>query len=259
MAINPYVMQYAPYKVPAYMAYKSFYGSRPSASGARSFRTSSMAGTLMQKKKKRKQRGFSFKNAVYKVLPAKHYTLEDAFNTTHNTLFTCVPTQGITQGTGNTNREGDRVRLMALKFKLTSHSFTTAGAYTYRIIIGWSGEEFTTANIASKFVSGIGSTELFLPSTAGLSTTNGIINPKAFTMLYDRTYDINSQVTGSPDAVSLSDTVQLDSDFSYQASASVQGKTRNLCMIIVATVNNGVTGTTSTGDTAIAADLIFKD
>lgn len=215
------------------------------------------------KRPKKKQARNSFKDKVLKTMPAKHYTYETAFNTVHNIGYGSVPTQGIVQGDGNTQRDGDRITIMALKFNITSHSDTAAAGYTYRVIVGWTGEEYTAAGIANGFIATnvVGApqiTDVFLPNTATVSQTNGIVNPKAFTVLYDRLYDVNSQVTGAKDAASFGDTVQIDQDYSYQASGSIQGKTKNLVIFVLATVNNGVNGTTVTGDTAIAVDLIFK-
>jgi len=215
--------------------------------------------TKVNKKRKRPTKGISLKKAIMNTLPAKHFTAEDSFNMTHNTLYTCVPTMGVTQGTTNSQREGDRIRLLALKLKATLQSASTANSYTYRVIVGYSGEEWITANLGTKFVAGAGATELYLPTTSTNWMASGIINPKAFTCLYDRTIDINSQITATVDGFSFADTIQLDSDFSYQSTGSVYGKTRNLCVIVSGSVAGGVAGVTASGAMIPSLDLIFKD
>lgn len=247
------------------MGTANYYGSKMGLSQRQTYRnpTRTMVYNTIKKEKRKRIRN-SFKDKVLKTLPAKHYTAEAAFNTVHNIGYGAVPTQGIVQGDTNTNRDGDRINIQALKFRVTSHSDTAAAAYTYRVIIGWSGEEYTAAGLANSFIASnvVGApqlTDVFLPNTFTLATTNGIVNPKAFTVIYDKMYDVNSQVSAAKDAFSFGDTVQIDTDFSYQSSGSIHGKTRNLIFFVMATVNNGVNGTTVTGDTAVAWDVIFKE
>lgn len=216
--------------------------------------------TLTTTNKRRQQyRGNSFKRQVMKLHPAKHYTMDTAPLNTHNTILSMCPTQGITQGDGNTNRDGDAIHIESLKIKGTMITSAAAGAYQHRIIVGWSGEEITTANIATSLVSGLGSTEIFLPTTAGNWVPDGIINPKAFTCLYDETFDLNSQIALTQDLAALGFTVPIHQDFDYQATGSVMGKTRNLFVIVIAAVAGGVNGTTAAGQHLISADLIFKN
>lgn len=210
------------------------------------------------RKRKRQPQRLSLKKAIINTFPAKHYTAEASVANTHNVILSMCPTQGITQGDGNTNRDGDRIFLEALKIKGQMQSATTAGCYSHRIIVGWSGEEYTTANIANSFVAGLTAAEIFLPSTTTNWMPGALINPKAFTVLLDETYDINSQVTATQDGVSFAHTIPLKTDFSYQATASVQGKTRNLFVIVTGAVANGAGGT-SIGNHICSVDLIFKN
>lgn len=190
--------------------------------------------------------------------PAKHYTGETSPTLVHNTVTSMCPTQGITQGDGNTNRDGDAIELEALKLKGSLVTATTAGAYQYRVMVGWSGEEFTTANIATGLVSAIGATELFLPSTQGW-VNNALVNPKAFTILYDQTFDLNSQIAATQDIYNFNVTVPIHQGFSYQSSGSVQGKNRNLYVVVIGSVAGGTTGTTAAGQILLAYDLVFKN
>lgn len=221
-------------------------------------RIASYTGTMVQKKR-RQQRSVSLKTLIKRTEPAKHYTWENNAALLHNTLYTCIPTQGITQGTSITNRLADSVYLCALKISGQFLSATTAGAYSMRIIVGWTGEEVTTAGIASGLVSGLGLGDVFLSSTAGIWTANGQINSKAFTTLYDQTIDINSQISAVSDISSFNITVPLNQSFYYQAAGFTQGKTRNLCVLVVAGVAYGTTGVTAAGNCIWSADLIFKD
>lgn len=205
------------------------------------------------------KRSKSLKTLINNTKPAKHLTGDNNRALTHNTIYTMVPSQAIQQSVSGEGRIGDDTYLCALK--LTGHflSHTTAGAYSYRVIVGWSGEELTTAGIATSLQAGLGITELFLPGTAGTWTGNGVINPKAFTVLHDSIYDINSQIAGTADLTTFNITVPINYDFKYQSAGSVQGKTRNLCVVVIGGVAFGTTGTTAAGNCIFAYDLIHKD
>lgn len=253
MAISPY----SPYFKPALKTVPVMLASRP-VSRRGVVRHNSYIGTAGGTSR-RKRRSVSLKALIKRTEAAKHFSFDTNLTMTHNTLYTCVPTQGITQGTGNINRTGDQVYLCALKIKAYWQSAVTAGPYTYRIIVGYSGEEVTTVGASSSFVSGLGVSEVFLPGTTGQATPNGLINPKAFTVLYDETFDINSQIAATADVQSFIHTVPINQQFNYQSSASIQGKVRNLCILVSAVTASGATGVTPVGNMICACDLIFKD
>jgi len=87
---------------------------------------------------------------------------------------------------------------------------------------------------------------------------NGMINPKAITLLDDRTITLNNSITSVADLESFSYNVPLNCDFDYQAGGSVYGKTRNLYVVVMASILDGTTGTTIWGLVNLSADLIFK-
>jgi len=199
----------------------------------------------------------TIKSILYNSLPAKHYTASLGVSPpTHSTIYTANLTAGITQGTGNTNRDGDSVRLMALKLKgFVQTPSNATGMYTYRILVLYSGEEYTSVSWSS---TGLTDTELFLPGTGTTWVPNGIINPKAVTCLYDKTIDVPTLVTTTADLESFNDTIQLNTDFDYQSTGSALGKTRNLYCLIIGSVVGGVAGSTNTGAVFVSTDLIFK-
>jgi len=207
------------------------------------------------KRRRSAGRGSSFHSMVVKEMPAKHYAGATATGTTHNTLNTFVPTTGIVQGLTNATRVGDSIQLCALKLNMSFQTPNTSNGYTYRIIVGWTGEEY---NFPSSFGSGLGTSEIFLTGTSANWTPAAIVNPKAFTVLYDGNIDVNSQVSGVPDCRTENIRVPLNGKFDYQADGSIQGKTRNLAVVLIGAAVNGVSGTTSTGLVVINYDLIFK-
>lgn len=224
------------------------------------FQTRNRVASMTMTKKPRRQMGIkSLKRAIKDTEPAKHFTFENNAPLLHNTVLTCVPTQGLIQGTSNIARIGDAAFLCALKVKGEYLTNVTAGAYTVRFIVGWTGEEVTTVGVSSSLVSGLGISEVFLPGTASLFTCNGLINPKTFTCLSDMTMDLNSQIAATSDTGSIEFNVPINQSFYYQSAGSLQGKTRNLAIVVVGCVAGGTTGVTAAGNMVWSADLIFKD
>lgn len=207
------------------------------------------------KQRRLKKNRNSFRSLTLAQQPAKHYAQSSTTSLTHNTINTVIPTAGITQGTSNTTRLADHVELCAIKIKGTFNTAVASNGYSYRILVGYTGEEF---NLPTVLGSGLGATELFIPNTDANWEVNGIINPKAFTCIHDSTYDINSQITAVSDISSFAFTVKLDTKFDYQAAGSIYGKSRNLAVVVISSVVGGVSGTTSTGLVVMAYDLIFK-
>ena len=200
----------------------------------------------------------SFKKAVKQTESARHYTGTNPLGLTQGTGLTLIPTTGIVQSNANNGRTGDSVTLCALKVRGFFNTAASSGAYFYRILVGYTGEEY---NIPSTFSSaGLTATEVFLSNTASGFSALGIINPKAFTLLHDEIVTINSSIAASLDGQTYEFTVGLNNTtFNYQADASVQGKTRNLAIYIVGGVAGGTNGVTSAGGTTISWDLVYKD
>uniref|UniRef100_UPI004048B047 hypothetical protein n=2 Tax=Pseudomonadati TaxID=3379134 RepID=UPI004048B047 len=211
-------------------------------------------GTITKKKQANNRYRKSFSRKVLNVFPAKHLSGESQVTINNSTVYTMNLTAQVGQGTANNQREGDSIHLEALKINGLVQSATESNAYKFRILIGYSGEEFGTTTFASGSLS---SSEIFLPTTF-TTTTNGIVNPKAFTVLYDKTIDLNSQVEGDRVIQSFSDTLRLNTKFPYQASASVYGKFKNLYAICISYAPDIAVGVPN-GSILFSYDLIFKD
>lgn len=198
----------------------------------------------------------SFKDQLYNNMAAKHVNGEQGVTMVHNTLYTLVPTAIPTQGDSNSNRDGDAIVLCALKLNGFYNTDVAAGPYCFRVIVGFTGEEYSNTT----FGSGIGTSDLFLPNTGGTVTTNGLINPKAFTCLYDEKYTVNSEIAATRSRVDYNIYVPLNNQkFYYQSAASALGKTKNLIVVIVGDIVGGTTGTTAVGGTSVSWDFIYKN
>lgn len=230
-------------------------GARLYNSTAGPYQTKRGRNYSLRKTSYKRARSNSFHAKVLKELPAKHYSGNPIASLTHNTVLTLIPTAGLVQGTGNANRVADQIQLLAFKIRGSIQTPTAANGYSYRVLVGWTGEEF---NLPTNFGSGLGTNEIFLPSTTPNWVAGGIVNPKAFTVLYDQVFDVNSQVSGANDVLSFAETVSIDTKFQYQESNSSYGKTRNLAVVVIGSVVAGVSGTTAAGAVVVAYDLIFK-
>jgi len=239
-----YNQQLARYAVPFLGKYAAM-TMLPSRSrtGAKTSRSQSMTITKTRRKKQYVRK--SFKNMLYDNLAAKHCNGNQGRLMTHNTIYTLVPTALPVQGDGNSNRDGDAIDIVALKLKGFAQTHSNASAYSYRILVGWTGEELSS--LGSNFGSGLGTSEIFLPNTTDNWVLNGVVNPKAFTCVYDQTLDIGSQITGVVDLTSFQINLPFQTRFLYQSAGSVQGKSRNLCVVIIAATAGGTAGTTNAG------------
>lgn len=211
---------------------------------------------VRNKRRRRYGRSFSLKKKIYNTLPAKHCPYTDITATIlHNGIYTFGPSQTIARGTANDQRIGDSVHMEALKLNgyVKSNASLNAGVQ-FRIIVLWSGEEYASA---TALTSGLGNSEVFL-TNAGTWTASGLTNPKAVTVLDDRIINLNNTITNAADLESFAYTVPIHQDFDYQAAGSVMGKSRNLYVVVVASIDGGTTGVTTAGTCLIYGDLIFK-
>lgn len=212
--------------------------------------------TMTQTKKRKRSARPSFKNKLYDTMAAKHDNGEQQVALTQNTLSTLNLTARIVQGDSNGTRDGDAIVLCGLKLKGFFHSHTTANCYGYRIIVGYSGEEYNN----TVFGSGLGASELFLPNTSATNTELGQINPKAFTVLHDERFTINSNIIDIRDREDFAIHVDLGNKmFSYQSAGSTFGKDKNLYVVVVGNVFGGSPGSTVAGGVNVTWDFVFKN
>lgn len=211
--------------------------------------------TTVKKRKRYIQRKNSLRRKIIATLPAKHNTFDANTSVLANSAYTLQPTRNIGQGTGNQDRLGDEIFLEALKIKGHFETTTDSNAYQFRMIVGFTGEE--TNGIASWSATGLTAAEVYQPNTFTVLTA-GQINKKAITVLYDETFDINSQVEGAVTLHGYDVLVPIKQRFKYQSAGSTYGKTKNLFVWIVGFAT-GIAGANSVGTNYISCDLIFKD
>lgn len=236
-----------------YLGYKQWKGTATDTRYSRPYKGVGSQTLTTMKRQKRKS-SHSFKGQMLKNSAAKHYPAFQLTTIPHNAIYSGNVTAGVVQGTADNQRIGDQIHLAALKIRGSMQTPSNTGGYTFRIIVGYSGEEYGSAG----FIPQLTAAELFLPTTTSNWTSNGIINPKAFTALYDQTLDLNSLTSDTIEVQSFAFTVQLDKDFPYQASGSPYGKDKNLYVVVIADKGAG-SGLDIATSLAMSWDLIFKE
>jgi hypothetical protein len=207
------------------------------------------------KKRKRKGAKKSIKNQIMRLAEAKHLTFVAAGTTlVHNKLYGITLTQLIERGTTSQQRIGDQVYLDSLKLKGFFGSNTDAKFYIYRIIVGYTGTEVGNTTLAADLYD----TTVFQTNTGSTYKVNGIMNPKNFTTLLDKTYEVNSQISGSRTVANFIENVSLKRNFPYRLEGAVYGKNTNLVVLVTGT-GNDQSNNDSAGFISLSCDLIFKD
>jgi hypothetical protein len=209
--------------------------------------------TMTKRRKRRGAYSKTFKARVRDIPPAKHHSGISETVITDNQIFTMGITQGVGPGTGNNQRIGDSIFLEALKINGHFQSSEVSNGYKYRILVGYSGEEYGTLVLAS---GNLNTGELFLPS--GGENVNKIVNPKSFTAIYDEVVDINSQIEGDGTIQSFRATIPLKRNFDYQQATSVYGKTVNLYVVVIGYAI-GTVDASPIGAIYLTYDLIYKN
>lgn len=147
-----------------------------------------------------------------------------------NTVYTYNLTAQIVQGTTDGARIGDGIEL---KNFVASFRYLTApqGAYySLRILVFFSGEEYNPSAIAFGAAS-FSAAEIM--AAAGVNFVTAVTNPKAISVLHDVIIQVNSQVVGYEEGQVHRVNIPLNQKFLYQAAGSIQGKTKNLYMVVI--------------------------
>lgn len=217
----------------------------------------------MVTKSKKSATTSAVKKTILGMAASYHNTQNDSsliVSALHSTIYSSNLTAKISQGTSNIGRQGDQIFIMGCRFKGNYFTAATANAYQFRILVGWSGEEYNPSQFGtSSGGTGLTAPEIFLPSTGSNFGTTAVVNRKAFTVLYDATVDSNSQVAGAVDVTHLERYIPINQKFAYQTLASQYGKTKNLYIVCIASLAGGTLDTTASGVISFNTEVIFKN
>lgn len=214
----------------------------------------SQTRTGNKKVKRKPRRVNTLQKKILAIQPAKHRTVSTNPTVGQNDILVASPTTAVVQGTAIGDRLGDAIHLEALKLNGIFYSATASNAYHFRIMVGYSGEEYSGSTFATGKLS---EAELFFTGSA--QYVQSIVNPKAFTVLYDEIFDINSQVTDAKSSVSFNQTIPLKKLFSYQSGGGIFGKDKNLYIVVTGVGADVTPSGTTVGQLVLTYDLIFKD
>lgn len=260
-------MYYTPYQGSKYRAAgyaltgSTLFGSNPNAPKVTQAMSGSRSRSYTKTKRKNKgARSYTLTRAIRGTQPAKHCPFSDIAITSglHNNIYTWGPSQAIVRGSANDQRIGDSCFLEALKLNFYGVSNAAIQkAVELRIIVCYSGEEYSNAFTFTS--SGLQPSEMFVTSALNGWMPNSLVNPKGITVLDDRTIVFNNSLSGIADMESLSYTVPLQTKFPYQSAGSIHGKNRNLYVVVMGSILDGVTNSTLAYSCNFSGDLIFKD
>lgn len=176
---------------------------------------------------------------------------------THSTQQSFNMTAGVVQGTTNGTRNGDEITLNSVRAQVLITAPTTAGAYSYRVMFFYSGEEFSSTSFSTV---GLAFAETFLPGAVVGTNVAGIVNRKAISLLFDTVVNINSNLAATQDVVHFPVNIKLGNvKFPYQSAAGIYGKFKNLYCVVTPYVAGGTTGVTTCGNVAINYSLDYRD
>ena len=179
----------------------------------------------------------------------------DFLNMTHNTWYTLNLLGNIPQGTSATNtRNGDEIHLDCIKI---SHLFNSAqvNKTVFRVMIVKSPVQ--TLASSDNYGSGLGGPNLV--QSGAFADIFSHPNPKATTVLFDKTYSPQLQNQAAQQIFTTdSHLLKIDSKIQYAQSSNF-GKWSNYYVCIVAWIPGGTTGVTTVGSHQATYDLIYKD
>jgi len=174
---------------------------------------------------------------------------------TSNTIYTYNLTAQITQGNTDGSRIGDEIFLSALTANFRYVTNVAAAYYTCRVILGYSGEEFNPS-AGSFSTAGLTSGQIFVASPGGFA--QGVVNTKAFTVIYDTMIQINSSITNIEEGHTIRFNPSLSGKFKFQEAGGIYGKTKNLYMIVCPEAK-AASAPANAGELLLNAVLKYKD
>lgn len=213
--------------------------------------------TYKRQYKKTKSLSAKMKTIALRTHEIKNYNLGNSAALLHAQQQAFNICAGITQGTSLTGRIGDEITLNAFRAQILCQAPATAGAYSYRIQLLYSGEEYSNTSFSTTTLA---FSEVFLSGAVAGFNVGGVVNKKAVTVLYDQVVTINSNVASTADAVHFPCNINLRNvKFPYQSGGSALGKFKNLYFLVTPWVAGGTVSVTSCGNVFVNFSLDYRD
>jgi len=215
-------------------------------------------GSKTVTKRKRKPMKTGLKTVMRSLESALHLSSNATgtanFTTSHNNVYTKNLTYDLTQGTAQSNRQGDNVYLCSLRVSGFYESpVGSSNGTIFRVLVYWSDAYANTGNFGTATIT---SGDLFINS--GDRNSMLIVDPKKITVLYDETVVVQPTVAAIYTAQDIIAKVSIEKAIKFNPGTN-EVNPRNLYLTIIPTVSNGTTGITDTGKFIIGTDLVFKN
>jgi len=213
--------------------------------------------TVTKRKRARKYNG-GLKQVIRGMESALHLTSNATssanFSTSHNNVYSKNLCYDLTQGTAQSNRQGDNVYLCSLRLSGFYESpVAAANGVIYRVIVYWSDIYAGTGNFGTATVT---TGDLFINS--GDRNATLLTDPKKITVLYDETTTIQPSISGVYTANDINAKISIEKAVKFTPGSN-ELNPRNLYVTIIPSVANGTAGITDGGKFIIGTDIVFKN
>ncbi|AMB43011.1 hypothetical protein [Circovirus-like genome DHCV-6] len=168
---------------------------------------------------------------MLKSVETKAFVVNNSQVLGNNQIFSLSLTQQIAVGNTSVTRVGDSILLGSLTLSGELTAYATIQSVKYRVIVGYTRN--TVANGSSMIQGILGYGDIFYSVGTPGYLAHGVVNPQAFTALYDEMIDLNSD-SAQVHLRSFYTRINLKmSKFDYATQGGSLGKVKNLSFVIV--------------------------
>jgi len=197
------------------------------------------------------------KRTVHKMEEAKHKIINATQTPKHDTIYTLNLLGNISQGNTGFTRNGDSVFVEAIKIRNYMEQLAAnENTVFFRLLLVRHDNDHLSGS--DNWGSGLGLTDIYHTGSTIAGIIQGLVDAKKVSVLLDKTYTVNKQVTGKVNVKIDSMLIPIKQKFVYKDGTNY-GKFANYYLVLHAFASGGSTGTTDTGLFNTSVDVIFKD
>jgi hypothetical protein len=176
------------------------------------------------------------------------------FTTLHNTVYTQNLTYLITQGTAQSNRQGDSVYLCSLKASgLHQGPVSLQDGLVFRILVYWADQFQNTGAVTSVTIS---APDLFIARNKFEAT--GIVDPKKIYVIHDELVEVQPSISNVYTGTQFNLQCLVNKAIHFIPGTN-EVNPRQLYISIIPSIANGNPGVSTTGEFSLSTDLVFKN
>lgn len=204
---------------------------------------------------KKESFGQKVKKVLAKTSEAKHHVYSEFKNMNSNVLYDINLLSPIGQGVAVNQRIGDLIDAESIKLNLTYFNATGYDdSHLLRMFIFRNDDYHNDNALTTSYNSSYNN---LLTGSTNNSWVNGIVDPKASWVVFDKTFKIKPSYTGSADIFNFSKTISFKRKLQYKSASSEMTK-GNWYMGFAVETPNG-TSVLTVGHLELTFDLIFKE